>query len=585
MEVSSLECFIEGGTFSGEGSACLTVDCTGACCLPDETCDDTLTKIECEDLGGTFKGNGLACAEVACGLRGACCLQESGCVPQLTYIECTSGYGGTWMGYGTTCSSIDVLNCMGACCFDDASCVGSVSRGECDELLGSFRDFGSRCGGGPEGANTVCDLQSTEAKNATLQRKSFNFVMIDGVDRNFTFQKFDDQNGLRQLERVHIEISGYIIVVVLMNNSSDAAFVIDDAVTISEDMSIRFSENTDDLPTMLEGIWRPAMPIEDLVVQCDDNVLHPGQWCAFASPYFFPGFGDLIAVESFEPSLARRGSSSFLSMEGDTTFTVTLNGSSGFTSTLQGQGSITRNPHRAMGDIRVTYEYSLPRGACCLLDGTCVDYVTSDWCTDQPDEILWTPGQLCENLDTFGDSCLPRGACCLCDGSCLDAVTEDECNAFFGADAQFHLGLMCEEITCEPRGLCCLPDETCQDWRTEAACHALDEDAIWLECDACSEVECPAIGACFFPTDPCDVLAEDECLAQGGFFLGPGSDCQNAQTCDGDANFDQIVDLADLLIVLSNWGTAADQGDVDFDCTVALSALLLVLSNWGCNFS
>jgi len=300
MEVSSLECFIEGGTFSGEGSACLTVDCTGACCLPDETCDDTLTKIECEDLGGTFKGNGLACAEVACGLRGACCLQESGCVPQLTYIECTSGYGGTWMGYGTTCSSIDVLNCMGACCFDDASCVGSVSRGECDELLGSFRDFGSRCGGGPEGANTVCDLQSTEAKNATLQRKSFNFVMIDGVDRNFTFQKFDDQNGLRQLERVHIEISGYIIVVVLMNNSSDAAFVIDDAVTISEDMSIRFSENTDDLPTMLEGIWRPAMPIEDLVVQCDDNVLHPGQWCAFASPYFFPGFGDLIAVESFE---------------------------------------------------------------------------------------------------------------------------------------------------------------------------------------------------------------------------------------------------------------------------------------------
>ncbi len=51
----------------------------------------------------------------------------------------------------------------------------------------------------------------------------------------------------------------------------------------------------------------------------------------------------------------------------------------------------------------------------------------------------------------------------------------------------------------------------------------------------------------------------------------------------GDANADLNVGLADLLAVLSNWGTAGPTGDVDDDGAVDLSDLLAVLSNWGSN--
>ncbi len=51
--------------------------------------------------------------------------------------------------------------------------------------------------------------------------------------------------------------------------------------------------------------------------------------------------------------------------------------------------------------------------------------------------------------------------------------------------------------------------------------------------------------------------------------------------CNGDANLDGSVGLADLLAVLSNWGSGPT-GDVDGDSSVGLSDLLTVLSNWGC---
>jgi len=54
-----------------------------------------------------------------------------------------------------------------------------------------------------------------------------------------------------------------------------------------------------------------------------------------------------------------------------------------------------------------------------------------------------------------------------------------------------------------------------------------------------------------------------------------------APTCDGDANGDNAVNLADLLAVLSNWGGSGPDGDPNSDGLVNLSDLLLVLSNWG----
>ncbi len=52
-----------------------------------------------------------------------------------------------------------------------------------------------------------------------------------------------------------------------------------------------------------------------------------------------------------------------------------------------------------------------------------------------------------------------------------------------------------------------------------------------------------------------------------------------------DLNNDGVVDVSDLLILLSAWGTCADPGncpaDINGDCQVDVSDLLLLLSNWG----
>ncbi|MFG0291744.1 MAG: hypothetical protein ACF8MJ_01170 [Phycisphaerales bacterium JB050] len=61
--------------------------------------------------------------------------------------------------------------------------------------------------------------------------------------------------------------------------------------------------------------------------------------------------------------------------------------------------------------------------------------------------------------------------------------------------------------------------------------------------------------------------------------------CESVEPCPGDANGDQAVDLADLNLVLANFGTATSNGDVTGDGNVDLADLNLVLANFGtsCN--
>lgn len=55
--------------------------------------------------------------------------------------------------------------------------------------------------------------------------------------------------------------------------------------------------------------------------------------------------------------------------------------------------------------------------------------------------------------------------------------------------------------------------------------------------------------------------------------------------CPGEANNDQQVDLADLNLVLANFGTAGPDGDVNNDNAVDLADLNLVLANFGTDCS
>jgi hypothetical protein len=118
--------------------------------------------------------------------------------------------------------------------------------------------------------------------------------------------------------------------------------------------------------------------------------------------------------------------------------------------------------------------------------------------------------------------------------------------------------------------------------------------AIFAAAPATAEVESPLFssgGA---------VFADGTILAMGEFAIGPtGSGasqveqgavpCWTRTTCPGDLDGNGDVSLADLAVLLSNYGTASgatpDQGDIDGDGDVDLADLAVLLSSFGttCN--
>jgi hypothetical protein len=81
---------------------------TGACCYPDVSCADGLTRTECEAQGGTYMGDETACISVECvpEPQGACCYPDGSCGDDLTQAEC-GAQGGTYMGDEITCAQVE----------------------------------------------------------------------------------------------------------------------------------------------------------------------------------------------------------------------------------------------------------------------------------------------------------------------------------------------------------------------------------------------------------------------------------------------------------------------------------------------
>lgn len=65
----------------------------------------------------------------------------------------------------------------------------------------------------------------------------------------------------------------------------------------------------------------------------------------------------------------------------------------------------------------------------------------------------------------------------------------------------------------------------------------------------------------------------------GGFWTGAG---HAAPTCPADLNGDDLVNVADMLALLSDWGACRGcAGDLNSDGTVDVLDLLQILSAWG----
>mgnify|MGYP002821244694 CR=1 FL=1 len=218
-------------------------------------------------------------------------------------------------------------------------------------------------------------------------------------------------------------------------------------------------------------------------------------------------------------------------------------------------------------------------GACCKLDGTCIE----------------TTELLCETLSGAfrGDSTLcvdvscpdPQGACCVpATGACVDGVTEAQCTAFNGT---FLIGNTCADVVCFPEGACCTIEGECVPDVSPEACAAFG-GVFQGDGTSCATIECPAPeGWCCPDSAGCFEFDEETCLLFGGTWGGPGTSCSDADACDstgscpGDLNGDGVVDVDDVLEVLSNYGTSSGEGDVDGDGDSDVNDVLAVINGWG----
>ena len=92
-------------------------------------------------------------------------------------------------------------------------------------------------------------------------------------------------------------------------------------------------------------------------------------------------------------------------------------------------------------------------------------------------------------------------------------------------------------------------------------------------------------GACCLSSGTCVVVPQHTCEAAAGAFLGADSECNDSSCsapCAGDVDGDSMVDVTDLLAVISAWGPCSGcDADVDGSGTIDVTDLLAIISAWG----
>lgn len=147
-------CNFFGGVWHGLGTECCTpsIPCSnncGACCSTDGSCTYD-NNLQCMAAGHVFMGNGTDCSPNPCAQPGACCMPNGSCqmASQLGGADCTSA-GGVYQGDNTNCSGVSCPQ-PGACCMPDASCFQSAQIGgaDCASAGGTYLGNNVNCSQG-----------------------------------------------------------------------------------------------------------------------------------------------------------------------------------------------------------------------------------------------------------------------------------------------------------------------------------------------------------------------------------------------------------------------------------------------------
>ena len=193
---TQVECDDFGGTYLGDGTTCVTSDCTGACCFSNGACLDLGQSI-CNGLPDTtFQGFGTECATADCTppAEGACCHPDETCT-EGTEADCVAA-GGTYQGDGTTCAGADCATAaVGACCRPDDWTCTTTTAADCAALGGIYEGDGTTCATAscPEYRNDIDPAVTYYSPGAYTEMA--DDMTLEGTHRVLAYYELDVYGG------------------------------------------------------------------------------------------------------------------------------------------------------------------------------------------------------------------------------------------------------------------------------------------------------------------------------------------------------------------------------------------------------
>jgi len=493
-------CVPAGALFAGDGISCSVADLClrGACCHPDGTCAADTIEVTCQGVLDEFRP-GETCTTRACEPRGGCCRNNQCAVEPAD--ECAAG--GVYLGDGVDCFPGVCFVRVGACCELDGTCTNSVLDDDCADPFDIF-EAGLTCQNIPPCARGSCCLDdiTCEVTSALDCADAGGVYGGDGTSCDASCV----------LGGCCLPIEGETCQVTTVQACANAggAFVGEGAqcaYTCSDSGASCDVANGD--------------------LDCAKACSISGDPCESDADCDVGHCNDAAAAEC---SVSQQNCTAGRCPDGTLcTLGVTNCGEVGFCAgTTTGCNVVQQNcDDRGVGNCANGTVCDLANPSCADLS-TCVPAECVGGC--QVPACI--PDETCAPMESCAADACATGACCGLDGACVDGLIRAQCTS---AAAEFHPAMLCDELDppCAARGACC---------KSGLCTHETGQDCINVvtgihggDGKPCTEDLC-VDSACCLPGGVCQPRTRLVCELQAGIYQNPDgapTDCASVACARG----------------------------------------------------
>ncbi len=580
-------------SFLGYGVPCnvnwLASSCpkNGACCLPDGSC----VVRRKEDCPGLYRGDGTACDELNPPCEpfslGACCTNDGICI-ETTDASCFFG-GGIYEGDGTACTDTDCL-AVGACCysFDDPSDLDAVTfacaqttRRACEQALpalGAIFGFDAQVmflGEGVPCEGIEGDTCPAEIGACCLSDGSCTVTTGEGCRGQY-------RGDGTACDELNPPCEPFGVGACCLQDDSCIGEVTADYCIWTRSGDYQGDDTT------CAGINCPAKGaccisfMSPFTGEVRTECYQTTQAACSAAEIYLSGYGFAAQSVFLGEGVPCEGADADVCPAGDVGACCHPDGTCAVEAEDQCAGDF-RGAATACDELNPPCQ-PFVSGACCILDGSCIDGTSPLGCTFARAGLYQGDLSTCAESDCLG----PAGACCYeftlgsemisgCD-NLSRAACEGAHATFLALGATGYSVYLGDGTSCEgpagdqcpegiPFGACCLPDGSCVV-RRPIDC-PFDYRGDGTACDEISPACTPVVGACCVDGRGCLAdLTQAECTGEGGTFLGDGvscadSDCGVCCSEDNQTCFDGTFRIDCLAASGTFKGSAAQCATVD----------------------